>query len=242
MKNPLPLTAYLVEDEPLCRSDFRQILKAFPEVKLLGEAENLSTARNFLKTQSVDVLFLDLSLGRENGLDLVEILSPRPQIIALTAHSQHAVRGFTLDLADYILKPVEPARLQTALEKVRHRKSAEPLRPSQVTFLAEMEGKKTVIPLSEIRSVESMGNYVLLYTRHGKAIKRSTFKQVREKLPSHLFLETSRGRIVTLRDIQSWKRNQKNRWILDLGDQMTVEVSKGHASSVLEALKANLDS
>lgn len=236
--NSSPLTAYLVEDEPLCRDDFRHVLKTFPEVNLLGEAENLSAARNFLKTRTVDVLFLDLSLGRENGLDLVASLSPKPQIIALTAHPEHAVRGFSLDLTDYILKPVEEARLRTALEKVRHRQAAAPLQPGQVTFVAEIQGKKTILPLAEILGAESMGNYVLLHTKRGKGIKRATFKHVRDKLPSNLFLETSRGRIVALHDIQSWNRNHQDRWSLELSDKTIVEVSKSHASSVLQAIKS----
>lgn len=236
--NSPPLTAYLVEDEPLCRADFRHALKAFPDVNLLGEAENLSAARKFLAAQTVDILFLDLSLGKENGLDLVATLSPKPQIIALTAHPEYAVRGFALDLADYILKPVEEARLRGALEKVRHRQATAPLQPGQVTFVAEIQGKKTILPLSEIRGAESMGNYVLLHTKRGKAIKRATFKHVRDKLPSNLFLETSRGRIVALHDIQSWNRNHQDRWSLELSDKTIVEVSKSHASSVLQAIKS----
>ena len=240
--NSSPLTAFLVEDEPLCRSDFRQVLLSFPDVQLLGEAENLSTARKFLETKTVDVVFLDLSLGRENGLDLAEALAPRPQIIALTAHPQHAARGFSLDLADYILKPVEASRLRIALEKVRQRKAYAPWQSGQVTFVAEIQGKKTIVPLADVLGAESMGNYVLLHTKQGKAIKRATFKHVRDKLPSNLFLETSRGRIVALHQIQSWHRNQQQRWSLELSNRTVVEVSKSRATSVLRALESRFSS
>ena len=236
-----PLTAFLVEDEPLCRADFRQTLKSFPEVKLLGEAENLSAARKFLERQTVDTLFLDVSLGRENGLDLVEKLSHRPQIIALTAHPQHAVRGFSMDLADYILKPVDEARLRTALNKVRHRRETAALQTGGITFVAEIRGKKILLPIADVLGVESMGNYVILHTKLGKAIKRVTFKQVRNKLPPSRFLETSRGRIVALHDVQSWHRNPEDRWALELTDKTTVEVSKSHAVAVMAALKARSD-
>ena len=230
------LSAYLVEDEPLCRADFREALKAFPEIKLLGETDTLSTAERYLSSQPVDVLFLDLSVGQQNGLDLVERLANRPLIVALTAHPQHAVRGFSLDLVDYILKPVEKDRLASALDKVRQRKIASQVQPGQNTFVAEWEGKKTIFELSEILGVESMGNYVILHTPKGKAIKRATFKEVRKKLPASLFVETGRGRSVAIRQIQGWSRDKTGKLILQIRDSTEVTVSQIKSSKVLAVI------
>ena len=234
--NLMPLSAYLVEDEPLCRADFREAIKAFPEINLLGETDTLSTAEHYLSSHRVDVLFLDLSIGRQNGLDLVERLTDRPLIVALTAHPQHAVRGFSLDLVDYILKPVERERLASALDKVRQRKFASQVQPGQNTFVAEWEGKKTIFELSEIFGVESMGNYVILYTAKGRAIKRATFKEVRKKLPENLFVETGRGRSVAIRQIQGWSRGRIGKLILQLRDSTEVTVSQNKTSDVLAAV------
>ena len=230
------LSAYLVEDEPLCRADFREALKAFPEIELLGETDTLSTAERYLSSQRVDVLFLDLSVGQQNGLDLVERLVNRPLIVALTAHPQHAVRGFSLDLVDYILKPVERDRLASALDKVRQRKIASQVQPGQNTFVAEWEGKKTIFELSEILGVESMGNYVILHTPKGKAVKRATFKEVRKKLPPTLFVETGRGRSVAIRQIQSWSRDKTGKLILQIRDSTDVAVSTKKSSKVLAVI------
>ena len=231
------LSAYLVEDEPLCRADFRQTLRAFPEVQLIGETDSLSKARNFLTEHPVDLLFLDLSLGRENGLDLVETLPRRPLVIALTAHPQHAVRGFSLELVDYILKPVEESRLRVALDKARHRKVAAPLQPGWVTFVAEMDGEKIILELAEILGAESMGNYVLLHTSRGSAVKRATFKHVRQKLPPSLFLETSRGRLVARHAIAGWKRDASGHLYLQIEKGAPLRVSRSHAANILEFLK-----
>ena len=234
--NLMPLSAYLVEDEPLCRADFREAIKAFPEINLLGETDTLSTAEHYLSSHRVDVLFLDLSIGRQNGLDLVERLTDRPLIVALTAHPQHAVRGFSLDLVDYILKPVERERLASALDKVRQRKFASQVQPGQNTFVAEWEGKKTIFELSEILGIESMGNYVILHTPKGKAIKRATFKEVRKKLPANLFVEVARGRSVAIRQIQGWRRDRIGKLILQLRDSTEVTVSQNKTSDVLAAV------
>lgn len=233
------LSAYLVEDEPLCRADFRQMLRSFPEICLVGETDTLGSARNFLGKHPVDILFLDLSVGRENGLDLIEQLPRPPLVIALTAHPQHAARGFTLNLVDYILKPVEEDRLRVALNRVHHRHAAAPLQPGKITFVAEFEGKTTTLELAEILGAEAMGNYVLLHTPRGKAIKRATFQHVENKLPPALFLRTGRGRIVARSSIREWGRNSDHHLVLYLSTGEIVRVSRSQGPKVLRLLKQN---
>ena len=231
------LSAYLVEDEPLCRADFRAVIKEFPEIRLLGEADSLTAAHRFLNQHQVDLLFLDLSVGRENGLDLIERLPKPPLVIALTAHPQHAVRGFALDLVDYILKPVETDRLKLALAKARQRKAAADLQPGGSTFLVEKDGQKTVLQLPEILRAEAMGNYVLFQTSQGKALKRATFAEVQKKLPSPLFLEISRGRVVARNQIKSWRRDPKGRLRLLLVSGEEMQASRSQASFIQRELE-----
>lgn len=230
-------SAFLVEDEPLCRADFREILRDFPQIQLVGEADSISTAEKFLSRRPVDLVFLDLFVGRENGLDLLERLPQRPLVIALTAHPQHAARGFELDLVDYVLKPVNQTRLRVALEKARLRKMAAPLQPGHPTFLAELDGKKASFELGEILSAESMGNYLLLHTTRGKAIKRTTFKEFSAKLPPLFFMETGRGRTVAMQSVRAWHRNDGGRLILNLTDNSSVVVAQSHVSDVLHRLE-----
>lgn len=238
--NPASFTAFLVEDEPLCRADFRQILRDFPEVRLLGEAETLQAAKFFLSRQTVDLLFLDLSVGRENGLDLVEALPKKPLVIALTAHPQHAARGFSLDLVDYILKPVEKERLRVALKKAQQRKATARLNPGAVTLIAEIAGQKTTFQLDEITGAQAMGNYVLLHTIRGKAMKRVTFKKIKTKLPSPTFLEIRRGRMVCRSTVQSWRRNSAGKLELALNDQTILTVSQSRAAKITQLLEKEI--
>lgn len=223
------LSAYLVEDEPHCRADFRAALREFPEIRLLGEADSVTAAQRFLNQHEVDLLFLDLSVGKDNGLDLIERLPQPPLVIALTAHPQHAVRGFALDLVDYILKPVETERLKQALAKARQRKSAAALQSEGKTFVVEKDGQKTVLPLSEILRAESLGNYVLFHTSQGSALKRATFAEVQKKLPAPLFLDVSRGRMVARRQIKSWSRDPKGRLRLQLASGEVIQASRSQA-------------
>ena len=235
--NSRPFSAYLVEDEPLCRADFRQTLQKFPQVKLVGEADNLSAAEEFLKKSGVDLIFLDLSVGRENGFDLLEKLPQRPLVIALTAHPQHAVRGFSLDLVDYILKPVEPDRLQVALTKAAHRRTLTDLQPAQNQLHVELNGEKRLLAVTEILRAESLGNYVTLYISQGKALKRTTFKDLKKKLPLSLFLEIGRGRLLALNQVKGWSRNSKGHLVIRLVDGGLVNVSRSHSADILRKIK-----
>lgn len=231
------LRAYLVEDEPLCRADFREILRAFPDIRLLGEAETITQARNFLERHPVDLIFLDLSVGKENGLDLVEQLTHPPLVIALTAHAQHAARGFTLNLVDYVLKPVEEERLRVAVDKAHRRRASEALAPGKVTLGAEINRRQTTLELAEILRVEAMGNYVVFHTLRGKALKRATFEQVSKKLPSALFLLTGRGQIVARKQIKEWSRDAKRRLVLHTVQGESILVARSQSARVLHQLK-----
>jgi len=231
------LSAYLVEDEPHCRADFRATLKEFPGIRLLGEADSLATAQRFLNQHKVDLLFLDLSVGKDNGLDLIERLPKPPLVIALTAHPQHAARGFALDLVDYILKPVETERLKMALAKARQRMSAAAFQSERKTFLVDKDGQKTVLPLSEILRAESMGNYVLFHTSQGSALKRATFTEVKKHLPAPLFLEASRGRVVARHQIKSWSRDPKGRLRLLLASGDIIQASRSQTRLIERELQ-----
>lgn len=239
--NFCPLSAFLVEDEPLCRADFRHILGNFPQIKLVGEADNLQSAERALRKSCVDLLFLDLSVGRENGLDLLEKLRHRPLVIALTAHPQHAVRGFSLDLVDYILKPVEPGRLQVALEKAVARHTLADLQSDRNLLQAEMNGEKKLVALSEILRAESLGNYVTLHTSEGKAVKRTTFKELKRKLPQQFFMEVGRGRVVAQSQVRGWCRNPKGQLVLRLLDGHQVIVSRSHSAGILKRIRSSGD-
>lgn len=239
--SPNRLSAYLVEDEPLCRADFRQTLQMFPEVHLVGEAATLAQAERFLQKTPVDLLFLDLSVGRENGLDLLEKISCRPLVIALTAHPQHAVRGFSLDLVDYILKPVDEDRLRQSLNRARLRKESVLLGQNGPAIVAELGQEKTRFELAEILRIESTGNYQVIWTRRGKAIRRGTFRELRKKLPSSFFWETGRGRMVARNLVRGWSRNSTGGLVLHLTQGGDIQVARSHGGEIFRAIKNSME-
>ena len=231
------LRAILVDDEPLCRQDLRDVLLGFPHIQICGEAANTTEAIALINKNRPDLIFLDLSLGKENGFNLLKGCSFPGAVIAVTAHSEHAVTAFDLDIADYLLKPVVEDRLHQALLRAQ-RKLANPksIRPAP-KFVAEVAGKKVLISADEIYQIESNGNYAFLHLVDGKGILRSTLQAILQKLPKDSFLQASRGRWISRAQISGWSLPLTPVLTLTLRNKTTVSVSRRHAKDLLEAIK-----
>ena len=230
------LRAILVDDEPLCRQDLRDVLLAFPHVQICGEAATITEAATLLKKSMPDLIFLDLSLGQEMGFNLLQGRSCPGAVIAVTAHAEHAATAFDLDIADYLLKPVAEDRLHQAILRAQ-RKLNNPKNTRPVPkVIAEVGGKKVLISADEIHQIEANGNYVFLHLTNGKGILRSTLRAVLRKLPKNSFLQASRGRWISQAIISGWSRSLSPNLTLTLRDKTTVPVSRRHAKAILTAI------
>ena len=121
------MKALLIDDERLARNELRRLLAAFPDIEIAGEAANAKQAREQLVALQPDLLFLDVQMPGETGMELLESLEPpAPEVIFTTAYDEFAVKAFELNALDYLLKPVDPARLTTAIEKLRAKQAGSP--------------------------------------------------------------------------------------------------------------------
>ena len=103
--------------------------------------------------------------------------------------------------------------------------------------MAEIDRKQTTLELAEILGAEAMGNYVVLHTLRGKALKRATFRQTAKKLPAPLFLLTGRGRLVARREIREWSRDEKHRLVLQTTSGENLLVARSQYAQILRQLK-----
>ena len=114
------MKALLIDDERLARNELRRLLKAHPEIKIIGEAVDAADALSKVEALKPDLLFLDIQMPGDDGFTLLEKLEPPlPLVIFTTAYDQFAVKAFEFNALDYLLKPVDPHRLTGALEKLR---------------------------------------------------------------------------------------------------------------------------
>jgi len=118
------MKALLIDDERLARNELRRLLATFPELEVVGEAANAAQARPMLEKLKPDVLFLDVQMPGETGMQFLETLEPPiPEVIFTTAHDEFAVKAFDLNALDYLLKPVDPTRLAAAMGKLRGKRA-----------------------------------------------------------------------------------------------------------------------
>jgi two-component system, LytTR family, response regulator len=120
MESAALLRAYLVDDESLAIERLERLLTAFPSIQVTGSATDPAQAADFLNSSAsdIDVLFLDIQMPGMNGFELLARLARQPFVIFTTAYDQHALRAFESNTIDYLLKPIEPERLDRALQKL----------------------------------------------------------------------------------------------------------------------------
>lgn len=137
------LTAVIIDDEPLARDNLRVLLQPYPGIEIVGEAENAIEGMAMINRLQPQVVFLDIQMPRISGLEMVGMLDSlqRPQIVFLTAYDEYALQAFEEHAFDYLLKPIEPARLQKTLQRLQQSTATQDLR-----LLAEVQAPLRYIP------------------------------------------------------------------------------------------------
>jgi two-component system LytT family response regulator len=227
------LNVVLIDDEPLCRQDLRDILSSFP-ANLIGEAGTLTEAKSLIEKFSPNLILLDLSFGSQNGFDFLRSISSPPLCIAVTANPNQGATAFEFDFVDYLVKPVDKARLEQALKRAVRRISTAAIQDTP-SFLAEISNQKILIQGSEIQQIEAMGNYVILHSTKGKGTIRSTLQNILNPFPKNTFLQLSRSRWVARDQVSGWHR-KSSKLFLTLLDKTELSASRRHASSLIKAL------
>ncbi len=201
----------IVDDEPPARDIVRRYIKQVPTLKLEGECSNAIEALTFLHQHQVDLLFLDIRMPQLNGNDFLKTLKVQPKVIFTTAYSEYAVEGYELDAIDYLMKPVSFDRFLKAVNKayqqvtVKNELSAvldEERSESFVYFRADR--KMVKVMLQDILYIESMKDYVKIFTGGGTIITKQSISSVEAMLPEKKFIRTHRSYIVSLDKIKSF--------------------------------------
>jgi DNA-binding LytR/AlgR family response regulator len=194
----------------------------------------MTEARSLVEKLRPNLIFLDLTLGRQDGFDFLRSISSPPLCIAVTADPNQGATAFEFDLVDYLVKPVDKARLGQALKRAVRRISSAAIQDTP-SFLAEISNQKVLIHGGDIQQVEAMGNYVILHSTKGKGILRSTLRNTLNPFPKNFFLQLSRSRWVVRDQVLGWHR-QSSKLFLCLHDKTEIPVSRRHTSSVIKSL------
>jgi two-component system, LytTR family, response regulator len=219
----------IVDDEELARAELRRQMTGLLPSLTIFDAGNIKEAREKMLTHSLDCIFLDLELPGGHGMTLLpEIKTKGIPVIVTTAHEQFAVDAFDADATDYLLKPIEKARLARAISRI-------PTMEEKVdTRVIVLGDQSNCWPLhsEEIIMAESEGSYVKLHLKDRKPILLTrTLKEIEHLLCPPLFVRVNRSQIVQLHHLKHIRRREGGCYSADLDGHGVIEFSRRQAQA-----------
>jgi len=209
------IRAFLIDDEPLALNRLARMLQATGRVEVVGRATDPTEGLAAAAASTVDVLFLDIHMPGLSGFQVVERVPPGPSIVFVTAHDEHAVRAFEVNAVDYLLKPVDRARLDAALDRIGARRArpggddvraaldrlAQQLRgaPSFLEHLAaRTRDRVQLIPAADVTHVLAKDRATYAVTPTSQHMLDATLAELERRLDPARFLRINRGILVNL--------------------------------------------
>jgi two-component system, LytTR family, response regulator len=227
------MKALLVDDEHLARFELRRLLRPHPEIEIAGEAKDGDEALRLIREVTPDILFLDIQMPGMTGFDLLEkIEDDLPDVIFTTAYDQHAIKAFEVNALDYLLKPIAPQRLETAIHRLHIRLSAN--RPSQV-FVRDGE-RCWIVRFHDIFLLESEGNYSRLFFAKERPLIRRSLNSIERQVDPKMFFRANRRQLFNLNWIQSTHQGIDGSLLVRLTNGALIELSRRRS----EELRAKL--
>jgi two-component system, LytTR family, response regulator len=225
------MKAMIIDDEPPARRELRRLLSGFPWVEIVGEAGNVDQAAKMVEALTPELLFLDIQMPGGSGFDLLARLDDVPQVIFTTAYDEHAVRAFKVDALDYLLKPIEPARLAEALTRVKSAQAARTARSDAVLEqIFVRDGSRCwFVPLREVRLLSSEGNYIRLSWGKSQPLLGRALAALEQRLDPNRFFRANRRQIINLDFIETVELGVNGRLHAQLRDGPEVEISRRQA-------------
>ncbi len=259
----MTLQTLIVDDEPLAREGIRILLQRDPEITVVGECGDGTTAVNFLKSTPVDLLFLDIQMPSMNGFDVLAHLdqSRIPAVIFVTAYDRFALQAFKVHALDYLLKPYSDEEFYTAVnrakeyirlksfepltEKIHHLLSDLAVNPPVATPVKEylsriavnLKGSIIPVPVTEIEWIEAADYYAVLHTREKSYVLRETLQALEEQLDPLVFLRIHRSAIVRIDQIQEIRPYFEGESVLLLKNGSKHKVGKTYKQKLKRVLK-----
>jgi two-component system LytT family response regulator len=252
----------IVDDEEPGRINLRLALGAHPSWEIVGECADAAQARAFLAEHSIDVLFLDIRMPRESGLELAHTLARQeapPLVIFVTAYDTHAVEAFRVHALDYLLKPLDDADLARALTRagammaqrqlavhtgaLRDWSAAHQRAPGQApVYLRQLNvrsvGRIDFVPLEEVMWIEAAGNYVELHLAQRCVLHRVPIGALERRLDPAQFVRVHRSALVRLDQITALRTGADGGAAVTLRCGGVVPVSERHLARVRGLLAA----
>lgn len=243
------LNVLIIEDEELARDLLKSYLKGYPGINVIGECENGFEGVQMINDLKPDLVLLDIQMPKITGFEMLQLLDHKPEIIFTTAYDQFALKAFEYNAVDYLLKPFSRERLLAAIEKVAQRIAGKENPAERLDRLSEFSSgeyldrvvvkdrhKISIIMAEQIRYIESLDDYVFIYTDNGRHMKQKTMKYFESNLSPRDFIRIHRSYIVNVTQITEIQQYEKDSYVVILKDRTKLKVSKSGYKNLKEVL------
>ena len=231
----------IVDDEPLARDLMRSHIGKLENFEIVAECGDAMKALNALRSNPVDLMFMDIQMPQITGIEFLRTLRNPPRVIITTAYRQYALEGFELDVVDFLLKPITFERFLKSINKyyqvnVEESKNNSPVMNdaynNDEAFIYVKENKKVMkVHLNEILYMEGLSEYVQIYTKNKKIVTKNSMTNMESKLPDNEFMRIHKSYIVSMSKIQAFTSTT----VEIPGKQLPI--GRSYKNSVIEALQ-----
>jgi len=233
------IRALIVDDEPLARSNIAVLLRADPEVGVVGECGSGAEAMGEIRVAKPDLLFLDVQMPECDGFDVLELMGidVPPAIVFVTAYDQYALRAFEAGALDYLLKPFDNARFELALSRAKQRIRLGENQPRLLErFAIKSAGELCFVKICEIDWIEAADYYSCLHVGARSHLIRRSMAELEADLDPKLFCRVHRSGIVNLDRVCSLKLSEDGEYEVVLEDGARVRMSRRYRKQLQERM------
>jgi two-component system LytT family response regulator len=201
-------TCVIIEDEPLALEKTKGFVNKVPFLQLRDTFDNALTGLTYLKSNKVDVLFLDINMDELTGIELLESTKINSQVIITTAYQEYALKGYELKITDYLLKPFTFNRFLQAVNKAQENLTQRSSEPPPDFIFVKTENRLEKIMLNEIVYIEGMRDYRRIHTLNKKIMTLQNFSEFEKLIPSSIICRVHKSYMVALNKIVSIERSR----------------------------------
>lgn len=200
------LNALIVDDERLARQELIRLLKKYPQVQIVAEADSVDTTKVKLKDQKIDVLFLDIQLAGESGFDVLDFITNPVEIVFVTAYDEYAIRAFDVNAVDYLLKPVNPQRLDKTVTRLLETVEKSDNTITELclddSIVIKSDQSFQFVKLKDLLFIQAEGDYTRVHLLNNEEIWTSkTMKAWEACLPKKQFSRIHRSTILNINHV-----------------------------------------
>ncbi len=224
------ISCIIIEDEPLALERAKGYIEKIPYLKLLSSFDNALDGLSYLKGNAVDLLFLDINMDELTGIQLLENVQFKGDVIITTAYDKYALKGYELNVTDYLLKPYSFDRFLKAVDKLDQKITEN--NSTQDYIFVKTENRLEKINFKEILFIEGMGDYRRIHLPTKRIMTLQTFTEFEKTIPSNIICRVHKSYMVALHQIESIERNR-----IKIKDKL-IPISETYKDSLFNLIKA----